>query len=242
MKNNILRVSGILAILILASCGKKAPKNDQKDTVKKDSVKKTEEPKKNDNSAASKLGINIPKDTYTYYGKQKDGYMLIAVELDKQTYKRKAIYFKDVSDKDLQACDIISDKEQGDGSLVTFKTKETQKEVKARFPLMGDLTVNGKKLVPAAIFVSSDNRILTSSGAPVFFPFLFGENMNSLEELAIPSPHSKDVKKDDGTYMAYSGKYKGKKIEVLVPSQTDKFDKLILTEDGKDVIFNNVSQ
>lgn len=241
MKNNISRLSAILAILILASCGKKAPKNEQKDSIKKDSVKKTEEPKKQP-TLADKLGIYVPKDTYTYYGKQKDGYMLIAVELDKQTYKHKAIYFKDVSDKDLQACDIVSDKEQGDGNLVVAKTKETQKDVKVQFPLMGDLTVNGKKLVPATIFVSSDNRILTSSGGPVFFPFLFGDNMNSLEELSIHTPNSKDVKKDDGTYMAYSGKYKGKKIEVLVPSQTNKFDKLIFIEDGKEVVFNNVTQ
>lgn len=241
MKNNILRLSSIVAaVLVLLSCGKKANKNEQKDTVKKDTAKKTEAPKKQENSIASKLGVNIPKGTYTYYGKQKDGYMLLAIELDNQTYKRKAMWFKDVSDKDLQPCDIVSDKEGNNGSSVVIKTKETQKEIKIAFPIMGDILANGKKLAPASIFMSDDNRILTSSGGPIFMPFLLGENMNDLNEITISTPHSKDVKKEDGTYMVYPGRYKGKKVEVLVPSSNDKFDKLILTEDGKDVVFKNI--
>jgi hypothetical protein len=237
MKNKIFYLSGILAILILASCGKKASKNDQKDTVKKDSVKKTDEPKKDNNSTVSKLGIDIPKGTFTYYGRQKDGYMLLAVELDNQTFKRKTVYFKDVSDKNLQTCDILSDKQQGDDNLLVIKTKETQKEVKIQFPLMGDLTISGKKLVPATIFTSEqDKRILTMSGGPIFMPFLIGESFNDLEEIKVNYPEKGKHPKYGEVFVWFKGKNRGKNTEIIVLN-TEKANKMVLVEEGKEIHF-----
>ncbi len=240
MKNKIICISSIFAMFILVSCGKKSPKNEQKDSIKKDTVRKTEEPKKQP-TVADKLGIDIPKDTYTYYGKQKDGYQLLALELDKTTFKRKSIYFKDISDHKLQDCEIVSDKNQGDNDVVVAKIKGTEKQIKIIFPIMGDISINGKKLVPASFFVSSDNRILTSSGGPVFAPFLLGEKMEILDEIINVNPNSQDVKKEDGTYMVYPGSYKGKKVKILIPSQNNNFDKLILVEEGKETSFTRVT-
>jgi len=243
MKNKISFLIGIIAILAFTACGKKGQKNEPKDSIKKDSVKK-EQPKK-EKTPADKLGINVPEgsNVYYYYRKDKEGYQLLAVELDGQTYKRKAAYFKDITDKDLQPCDIISDKNQGDNDILVIKTKGTQKEIKAIIPFMGDITINGKKLVLASFFVEKDgNRILTSSGGPVYMPFLFGENISNLEEINCQPPLSKNVKRDDGEYMVFPGKHKGKKVEILTHREASKFDKLILKEEGKeDIVFVNIN-
>lgn len=225
-----------VALFSLFACGKKAQKNEDDKNIKKDSVKT--EKTKTEKSSVQKLGLNIPKDTYTYYGRQKNGYQLLAVGLDKETYKPKAIYFKDIDDKDLQPCDIISNKNQGDNDIMITKTKDKQKEIKITFPIMGDINVNGKMLVPATIFTSNeDKRILTTSGSPMFMPFLIGESFNDLEEIKVNYPEKNKHPKYGTVSIWFKGKNRGKNVEVIVPS-TEKFDKIVLVENGTEIHFN----